>query len=76
MVLQQIHILEEMSLASLSQKEQFLVGLLFFSPIDILVWNGRNSCKYFLDSIMAASISNNGGITNDKVGKMCCISWT
>ena len=39
MVLQQIHILEEMSLASLSQKEQFLVGLLFFSPIDILAWN-------------------------------------
>ena len=39
MVLQQIHILEEMSLASLSQKEQFLVGLLFFSLVGILVWN-------------------------------------
>lgn len=37
MVLQQIHILEKMSLASLSQKEQFLVGLLFFSLIDILI---------------------------------------
>ena len=42
MVLQQIHILEEMSLASLSQKEQFLVGLLFFSPIDILIWNAKD----------------------------------
>ena len=42
MVLQQIHILEEMSLASLSQKEQFLVGLLFFSPIDILALNIKN----------------------------------
>lgn len=37
MVLQQIHILEKMSLAFLSQKEQFLVGLLFFSLVDILV---------------------------------------
>ena len=55
MVLQQIHILEAMSLASLSQKEQFLVGLLFFSPIDILVWNikdpvaaGRVSAGFYL----------------------------
>ena len=47
MVLQQIHILEEMSLASLSQKEQLLVGLLFFSLLDILVWNVINSCQCF-----------------------------
>lgn len=52
MVLQQIHILEEMSLASLSQKEQFLVGLLFFSLVDILIWNEISSCQCFLDRVI------------------------